>query len=98
MKQGDYYQNLFEQFRNANEKYNSGIFDFKKDRISEHLKIDNKIIKTILNELYCPSPYAFDAMPVEILGTAYEQFLGKVIRITPAHHTKIEEKPEVRKA
>ena len=37
-------------------------------------------------------------MPVEILGSAYEQFLGKVIRITPAHHAKIEEKPEVRKA
>jgi hypothetical protein len=98
LKQGDYYQNLFEQFRKADEKYNSGIFDFKKDCISQHLKIENKIIKTILNELYYPSPYAFDAMPVEILGTAYEQFLGKVIRITPAHHAKIEEKPEVRKA
>jgi type I restriction-modification system DNA methylase subunit len=98
LKEGDYYQNLFEQFRKADEKYNSGIFDFKKDHISEHLKIENKIIKTILNELYYPSPYAFDAMPVEILGTAYEQFLGKVIRITAAHHAKIEEKPEVRKA
>ena len=96
--EGDYYQNLFQQFRKADEKFNSGIFDFKKDRISEHLKIENKIIKTILNELYYPSPYAFDAMPVEILGTAYEQFLGKVIRITPAHHAKIEEKPEVRKS
>ena len=98
LKQDNYYQNLFEQFRKADEKYNSGIFDFKKDRISEHLQIENKIIKTILNELYYPSPYAFDAMPVEIMGTAYEQFLGKVIRITPAHHAKIEEKPEVRKA
>ncbi|MCI0474070.1 MAG: N-6 DNA methylase, partial [Ignavibacteria bacterium] len=95
---GEYYHNLFVQFRKADDKYNSGIFDFKKDRISEHLKIENKVIKTILNELYFPSPYAFDAMPVEILGTAYEQFLGKVIRITPAHHVKIEQKPEVRKA
>jgi hypothetical protein len=98
LEQGDYYKNLFEQFRKADEKYNSGLFDFKKDSISESLIIENKIIKTILNELYYPSPYAFDAMPVEILGTAYEQFLGKVIRITPAHHAKIEEKPEVRKA
>ena len=98
LKQGDYYQNLFSIFKEADDKYNSGIFDFKKDCISEHLKVENKIIKTILNELYYPSPYAFDAMPVEILGTAYEQFLGKVIRITPAHHAKIEEKPEVRKA
>jgi type I restriction-modification system DNA methylase subunit len=37
-------------------------------------------------------------MPVEVLGNAYEQFLGKVIRITPARGVKIEEKPEVRKA
>lgn len=98
IKQGDYYQNLFEHFRKADEKYNSGIFDFKKDRISEHLKIENKIIKTIITDLYFPSPYAFGVMPVEILGTAYEQFLGKVIRITPAHRAKIELKPEVRKA
>ncbi|TAL57404.1 MAG: hypothetical protein EPN85_14195 [Bacteroidetes bacterium] len=95
---GEVYKNLFEQFQKADEKYNSGIFDFNKDRISEHLKIENKIIKTIITDLYYPSPFAFDAMPVEILGTAYEQFLGKVIRITPAHHAKIEEKPEVRKA
>ena len=35
---------------------------------------------------------------MEILGSAYEQFLGKVIRIDKAHRAKIEEKPEVRKA
>jgi len=97
--QGDYYQNLFEQFRKADEKYNSGLFDFNKDRICEHLKIENKIIKTLVNELYYPEcPYEFSVLSVEILGSAYEQFLGKVIRITPAHHAKIEEKPEVRKA
>ncbi|MCK9425078.1 MAG: N-6 DNA methylase [Ignavibacteriaceae bacterium] len=98
LERGGYYKNLFEQFQRADEKYNSGIFDFKKDRISEHLIIENKIVKTIITDLYYPSPFAFDVMPVEILGTAYEQFLGKVIRITPAHHAKIEEKPEVRKA
>jgi len=99
LKQGDYYQNLFNTFREADEKYNSGIFDFKKDKISKGIKIDNKVIKNIINELYYPeSPYEFSVLSVEILGSAYEQFLGKVIRITPAHHAKIEEKPEVRKA
>ncbi len=96
---GDFYPNLFDQFRKADEKYNSGLFDFYKDRICERLKIDNKVIKTIINELYYPEcPYEFSVLSVEILGSAYEQFLGKVIRITPAHHAKIEEKPEVRKA
>ena len=35
---------------------------------------------------------------MEILGQVYEQFLGKVIRLTPGHRAKVEEKPEVRKA
>lgn len=99
IKQGDYYQNLFKIFREADDKYNSGIFDFKKDKISKDLKIENKVIKTILNELYPPeSPYEFSVLSVEILGSAYEQFLGKTISISKSHHAKIEEKPEVRKA
>ncbi|MFZ2339546.1 MAG: N-6 DNA methylase [Bacteroidales bacterium] len=67
--------------------------------ICESLRIENKVIKTIINELYYPEcPYEFSVIPVEILGSVYEQFLGKIIRITPAHHAKIEEKPDVRKA
>lgn len=98
-QKGEAYQNLFFNFKNADAKYNSGLFDFKKDVISESLKIDNKVIKAIVKEMYYPDcPYEFSVLPVEILGNAYEQFLGKVIRITPAHHAKIEEKPEVRKA
>ena len=37
-------------------------------------------------------------MPADILGQVYEQFLGQVIRITPARQVKIEPKPEVKKA
>jgi len=97
--QGNYYKNLCDIFRVADEKYNSGLFDFKKDKISKTIDIDNKVVKTVINELYYPeSPYEFSVLSVEILGSAYEQFLGKVIRITPQHHAKIEEKPEVRKA
>lgn len=99
IKHGDFYQNLYRQFEQADEKYNSGLFDFKKDKISKSLTIDNKVLKTIINELYYPeSPYEFSVLSVEILGSAYEQFLGKVIRIDKAHRAKIEEKPEVRKA
>ena len=36
--------------------------------------------------------------PTEILGQVYEQFLGKVIRLTAGHQAKVEEKPEVKKA
>ncbi len=99
VKHGELYPNLLRVFRDADQKYNSGLFDFSKDRISEGLKVDNKVIKTIVNELYYPeSPYEFSVLSVEILGSAYEQFLGKTISIDKGHRARIEEKPEVRKA
>ncbi len=99
LQQGDYYKNLFHLFQLADEKYNSGLFDFKKDQYSKDLKVDNKVIKNIIKELYYPdSPYEFSVLAVEILGSAYEQFLGKQIKVDTGHRIKIEEKPEVRKA
>jgi len=94
--------------RKADEKYNSGLFHFQKetgifeaaDRITPDLVVDDKVIKPIFQNLYFEfgSPYHFGVFPVEILGTVYERFLGKVIRLTEGHQAKIEEKPEVRKA
>lgn len=99
LNKGEYYKNLFEYFEEADRKYNSGLFDFKKDTLSRSLKIENRILEKIIKELYYPeSPYEFSVLSVEILGSAYEQFLGKQIRLTPSHKAKIEEKPEVRKA
>lgn len=99
VSKGDSYKNLLDIFRLADDKYNSGLFDFKKDVITPKLKIDNRVLKIVINELYFPlCNFDFRVMPVEVLGNAYEQFLGKVIRTTPARSVKIEEKPEVRKA
>lgn len=96
---GSSYSNLFELFKQADDKYNSGLFDFEKDQLTATLKIDNKVVKNIVEDLYYPKcRYEFSVMPVEVLGNAYEQFLGKVIRILPSRGVKIEEKPEVRKA
>lgn len=92
--------------RRADDKYNSGLFHFDEepgvesepDRLTPRLVVDDKVLKPILSDLYFPSPYAFQVLPVEILGNIYEQFLGKVIRLTKGHQAKVEEKPEVRKA
>lgn len=93
------YSLLFEYFQKADQKYNSGLFNFKKDQLSSNLKIDDDVLHSIIDDLYYPkSPYEFSVIPVEILGQAYEQFLGKVIRLTDSHRVKIDEKPEVRKA
>ncbi len=99
LKTGDYYQNLLKEFKQADDKYNSGLFDFKKDTLSKQLVVNNKTLKTIINQLYYPEcPYEFSVLSVEILGSAYEQFLGKTITINNRGKAVIELKPEVRKA
>ncbi len=93
------YQRLGDLYRQADEKYNAGLFDFRADTLTKTLTIDDKVLKPILAGLYYPqSPYEFSVLPAEILGQVYEQFLGKVIRLTPSHRAKVEEKPEVKKA
>jgi type I restriction-modification system DNA methylase subunit/predicted type IV restriction endonuclease len=98
-EKGEVYTNLMQLFKQADDKYNSGLFNFVEDRITPNLVVNNKVLKTIIKELYYPHcEYEFSVMPADILGSVYERFLGKTIRLTPAHHAKIEEKPEVRKA
>ena len=92
------YENLLRLFKFADAKYNSGLFDFESDRLTGRLKVDDGVLKPIIASLYYPNPYEFSVMPAEILGNVYEQFLGKVIRLTPGHRAKIEEKPAVKKA
>ncbi|MDP2683098.1 MAG: N-6 DNA methylase [Deltaproteobacteria bacterium] len=93
------YRRLMELFYQADAKYNSGLFDFKADTLSHTLVIDDKALKDIVEGLYYPkSPYEFSVLGAEILGNVYEQFLGKVIRLTAGHAAKVEEKPEVKKA
>jgi type I restriction-modification system DNA methylase subunit len=91
----------------ADKRYNSGLFHFHKeternedpDTLTPAIAIDDSRLRPILKKLYYPeSPYAFSHVPADILGQVYEQFLGKVIRITPARQVKVELKPEVKKA
>jgi len=93
------YPRLGDLYRQADEKYDSDLFDFQADTLSKTLAVDDKVLNPILAGLYYPqSPYEFSVLPAEILGQVYEQFLGKVIRLTPGHRAKVEEKPEVKKA
>lgn len=105
------HENIYEEFgklcKKADDKYNAGLFHFKKekkittdpDKFTLDLTIDNGVFKEIIKDLYYPkSPYEFSVISPEILGNVYEQFLGKVIRFTPSKKVKIEEKPEVKKA
>jgi len=103
----DVYPRLVALFRRADDRYNSGLFHFMRekdrtegpDELTPDLAIDDKLLKDILRSLYYPdSPYEFSVLPPEILGHVYEQFLGKVITLTSGHRAKVEDKPEVKKA
>ena len=60
--------------------------------------VDERVFAGIRENLaHTNSPYDFNAIPIHILGSIYERFLGKVIVATDKR-AHIEEKPEVRKA
>jgi hypothetical protein len=101
------YPRLVELFREADARYNSGLFHFRgekgrdeaPDDLTPGLELDDKVLKEVITGLYYPeSPYEFSVLPADILGQVYEQFLGKVIRLTAGHRAVVEEKPEVKKA
>ncbi len=101
------YARLVALFRRADDRFNSGLFHFMRekdrtegpDELTPELAIDDRPLKDILRSLYYPdSPYEFSVLPAEILGQVYEQFLGKVIALTAGHHARVEDKPEVKKA
>lgn len=105
---GDHiYQRLVTVFNRADERYNSGLFHFHRERdrdeapdtLTPTLAVDDRTLKQIISALYYPeSPYEFTMVSADILGSIYERFLGRVITLTPAHRAKIQDKPEVRKA
>ncbi len=91
------YGRLQSIFADADEKYNAGLF--KREDWLGKLIVDDKILAPIISGLYYPeSPYEFSVLPIEILGSIYERFLGKTIKLTASHKAEVEEKPEVRKA
>ena len=89
----DWLRPLFEKI---NEDFNGEIF--KANELLEKTRVDSEILARIIERLYPPkSPYRFDVIGVELLGSIYERYLGKTIRPT-AKTVRVEEKPEVRKA
>ena len=89
------FEGLNDFFHRINEDFNGEIF---KPHLSEEIKIDSDVLAHIIERLYPPkSPYRFDVIGVELLGSIYERYLGKTIRPT-AKQVRVEEKPEVRKA
>jgi hypothetical protein len=83
-------------FDRLNAFYDGSIFEPRPEL--EAVAVSNKVVRDLLGDLQPEnSPYNFSVLPVEILGTIYERFLGRVVRTTEKQ-VRIEDKPEVRKA
>ena len=96
---GQLYRELLDVFRRAVSRYNSGLFDLQADPLSVTVTLGNDVVRALLRGLYFPlSNYKFDVIGVDILGSAYERFLGKVIQVPTPGRAVIADKPEVRKA
>ena len=74
------YTRLCEMFHRADERYNSGLFHFQKDKdraespdtLTLSLAIDDGVLKNIIKNLYYPdSPYEFSVISADILGQVY---------------------------
>lgn len=75
--------------------FNGNLF---KPHFSEELVVGDEWLAGFIGDLSDDeSPYLFDVISVEILGSVYERFLGKVVR-PHGRSVILEEKPEVRKA
>lgn len=97
-KKGNAWTEFITVCRKLDAKYNGIVF--KKHFIDEQAfqGPEQSTFKKICDEIsYLNSPYDFNAIPIHILGSIYERFLGKVVNAT-AQRVKVEEKPEVRKA
>lgn len=72
----DSHTELVALFRNADRRYNSGLF---KEQLSESVVCNvSSSFWTIIRQLYYPeSPYSFSVLSSDILGRIYEMFLSK---------------------
>ena len=79
-------------------KYNGVVFKPHDIDKPEWHAPDDKVFADLCADIsHTHSKYLFTYIPIELLGSIYERFLGKVVTTT-AKRAEIEEKPEVRKS
>lgn len=78
--------------------YNGAVFKHHALIDGGKLEVDDLVFGGICEDLAdVNSPYNFDVIPIHILGSIYERFLGRII-VTTEKRARVEDKPEVRKA
>jgi len=93
-RQSDSYRRLAQEFRRLDVRYNGQLFA---EHFSERLELSDGLFQRLLADLYPPrSPYRFDVVGSDLLGSVYERFLGQEIAVDPEGQVRVELKPEVR--
>jgi len=78
------YEKLNELIKQRRSLYNGLLFA---EHECEQLEVSNKMLEKIFKNINYPlSPYHFDEIGVEILGSIYERFLGKTILFAITHN------------
>ncbi len=94
----DLWTDFLQHCRKFNAKYNGVVFKEHFIDSDACAGPDADAFAAVRDELSRESsPYDFNGIPVHILGSIYERFLGKVI-VATEKRVRVEEKPEVRKA
>jgi len=84
--------------RRLDSVYNGIVFKKHALLDSPSFKVDDEVFGDICEDLSDKnSPYNFDVIPIHILGSIYERFLGNII-VATEKRARLEQKPEVRKA
>lgn len=84
--------------RRLDRTYNGIIFKEHPLLDAPAFRVDERAFASICENLsHTRSPYDFNLIPIHILGSIYERFLGKTI-VVDAGGATVVEKPEVRKA
>jgi hypothetical protein len=97
-QKGSAWDDFLAESRRLDGIYNGIVFKKHDILDSPNFKIKDGHFSTICEKLsHRNSPYDFNIIPIHILGSIYERFLGKVI-MAGDKQVRVEEKPEVRKA
>jgi len=81
---GQLIKSLRDIFTDYREKYNSEIFGKEQKHLCDDLDIDNEVLHEIIEGLYYTKglSYDFSAIPADILGNIYEQYLSHILKKT----------------
>jgi type I restriction-modification system DNA methylase subunit len=91
------YSMLVAHFQSLDKPFNGTLF--KNGDSSEAVMVSDEFLSSLVKELSSDdSDYLFSTIPVEILGSVYERFIGSAVRVIGGNRVHVEPKPGARKA